>query len=42
MTGGSDVANIETTAVKSSDGLYYIINGSKYYITGIIISNFDD
>lgn len=26
---GSDVANIETTAVKSTDGSHYIVNGYK-------------
>jgi acyl-CoA dehydrogenase len=26
---GSDVANIKTTATKSPDGKYYIVNGSK-------------
>jgi acyl-CoA dehydrogenase len=26
---GSDVANITTTAVKSADGKFYIVNGSK-------------
>lgn len=26
---GSDVANIQTTATKSSDGKYYIVNGAK-------------
>lgn len=26
---GSDVANIATTAVKSEDGKYYIVNGTK-------------
>ncbi|KAF9885684.1 hypothetical protein FE257_012666 [Aspergillus nanangensis] len=31
--GGSDVANISTTAVKSPDGKFYIINGSKKWIT---------
>ncbi|PIA92954.1 putative acyl-CoA dehydrogenase 6 [Cercospora beticola] len=33
---GSDVANIETTAVKSTDGSHYIVNGYKKWIsTGI-------
>lgn len=32
--GGSDLANIRTTAVKSADGKHYIINGSKKFITG--------
>jgi acyl-CoA dehydrogenase len=30
---GSDVANIQTTAVKSADGKHYIINGQKKWIT---------
>jgi acyl-CoA dehydrogenase len=30
--GGSDVANISTTAVR--DGEHYVVNGSKTYITG--------
>ncbi|KAI7213818.1 acyl-CoA dehydrogenase [Hortaea werneckii] len=33
-TGGSDVANIQTTAVKSQDGQHYIVNGYKKWITG--------
>jgi len=32
-SAGSDVANIQTTAKKSSDGKYYIINGTKKWIT---------
>ncbi|OGM46631.1 acyl-CoA dehydrogenase [Aspergillus bombycis] len=32
--GGSDVANICTTAVKSADGKFYIVNGVKKWITG--------
>jgi alkylation response protein AidB-like acyl-CoA dehydrogenase len=31
---GSDVANIETTAVKSEDGTFYTVNGMKKWITG--------
>ncbi|PVH92143.1 acyl-CoA dehydrogenase NM domain-like protein [Periconia macrospinosa] len=34
-SGGSDVANIQTTAVKSPDGKHYIVNGYKKWITGI-------
>ena len=34
LTGGSDVANMKTAAVKSEDGKYYILNGRKYWITG--------
>lgn len=33
-SGGSDVANIQTTAVKTSDGKHYIVNGWKKWITG--------
>ncbi|KAE8830589.1 hypothetical protein PTNB85_07176 [Pyrenophora teres f. teres] len=33
--GGSDVANIETTATKSTDGSYYTVNGYKKWITGM-------
>lgn len=34
-SGGSDVANIETTATKSPDGTHYIVNGYKKWITGM-------
>ncbi|KAK7179941.1 acyl-dehydrogenase [Paraphaeosphaeria sporulosa] len=34
-SGGSDVANIQTTAVKSKDGSHYIVNGYKKWITGM-------
>ncbi|CAI6293763.1 unnamed protein product [Periconia digitata] len=34
-SGGSDVANIQTTAVKSEDGSHYIVNGYKKWITGM-------
>ena len=37
---GSDVANIQTTAVKSPDGKEYIINGEKKWITNGIWSDF--
>ncbi|KAJ4516298.1 hypothetical protein HRR83_001626 [Exophiala dermatitidis] len=37
---GSDVANIQTTAVKSADGKYYVINGEKKWITNGIWSDF--
>ncbi|ROV95284.1 hypothetical protein VPNG_08942 [Cytospora leucostoma] len=30
---GSDVAGITTTAVKSADGKYYVVNGTKKWIT---------
>jgi alkylation response protein AidB-like acyl-CoA dehydrogenase len=33
-SGGSDVANIQTTAEKSPDGTFYIVNGWKKWITG--------
>lgn len=37
---GSDVANITTTAVKSQCGRYYIINGTKKWITNGIWSDY--
>ncbi|MCA9980946.1 MAG: acyl-CoA dehydrogenase family protein, partial [Anaerolineales bacterium] len=37
---GSDVAGIKTTAVLSDDGSYYILNGSKTFITGATNANF--
>lgn len=37
---GSDVANIQTTAVRSADGRYFIINGEKKWITNGIWSDF--
>lgn len=37
-SGGSDVANVLTTAEKSKDGKYYIVNGSKKWITNGIWS----
>lgn len=33
-TGGSDVANIQTTARKTPDGKFYVVNGYKKWITG--------
>ncbi|KXJ91540.1 acyl-CoA dehydrogenase-like protein [Microdochium bolleyi] len=33
-SGGSDVGNIKTTAVKSDDGSYYTVTGTKKWITG--------
>ncbi|KAF2207892.1 hypothetical protein CERZMDRAFT_50176 [Cercospora zeae-maydis SCOH1-5] len=33
-SGGSDVANIQTTAEKTPDGKFYVINGWKKWITG--------
>eukprot|EP00928_Gymnodinium_smaydae_P065168 TRINITY_DN48346_c0_g1_i1.p1 TRINITY_DN48346_c0_g1~~TRINITY_DN48346_c0_g1_i1.p1 ORF type:complete len:412 (-),score=91.66 TRINITY_DN48346_c0_g1_i1:98-1333(-) len=32
--GGSDLANVRTTATKTEDGKHYIVNGSKKFITG--------
>lgn len=37
---GSDVANITTTATKTPDGKYYIINGTKKWITNGIWSDY--
>lgn len=37
---GSDVANIQTTAVKSRDGKKYIVNGNKKWITNGIWSDY--
>ena len=33
-SGGSDVANIQTTAQKTPDGKFYVVNGYKKWITG--------
>jgi alkylation response protein AidB-like acyl-CoA dehydrogenase len=33
-SGGSDVANLKTTAKKTADGKHYIVNGVKKWITG--------
>jgi acyl-CoA dehydrogenase len=32
--GGSDLANIKTTATKTADGKHYVVAGSKKFITG--------
>lgn len=32
--GGSDLANLHTTAIKSPDGSHYVVNGQKKFITG--------
>lgn len=32
--GGSDLANVRTTAKKTADGKHYVVNGSKKFITG--------
>jgi len=37
---GSDVANIQTTAVKTPDGKYYRINGEKKWITNAIWADY--
>jgi acyl-CoA dehydrogenase len=37
---GSDVANIQTTAIKSKDGQHYVVNGSKKWITTGIWSDY--
>lgn len=37
---GSDVANIQTTAKKSDDGKYYILNGEKKWITNGVFADF--
>ena len=35
---GSDVANIQTTAVKSPCGKFYIVNGEKKWMSVVIVS----
>jgi alkylation response protein AidB-like acyl-CoA dehydrogenase len=37
---GSDVANLTTTAEKTADGKYYIVNGTKKWITNGIWSSY--
>ncbi|RFU33916.1 hypothetical protein B7463_g2420, partial [Scytalidium lignicola] len=37
---GSDVSNIATTAVRSADGKYFIVNGQKKWITNGLWSNY--
>ena len=39
-TAGSDVANIQTTAVKSADGTHYVINGTKKWISGADVCSY--
>lgn len=34
-SGGSDVANVRTTAQLTSDGKFYVVNGVKKWITGV-------
>jgi len=38
--GGSDLANVLTTAEKTPDGRHYIVNGQKKFITGGLNSDF--
>ncbi|KAM0787764.1 hypothetical protein ACM66B_003821 [Microbotryomycetes sp. NB124-2] len=38
--GGSDVANLVTTATKSDDGKHYIVNGNKKWITNAIWADY--
>jgi alkylation response protein AidB-like acyl-CoA dehydrogenase/predicted heme/steroid binding protein len=38
--GGSDVANLQTTAVKSECGKFYIVNGEKKWITNGVFADF--
>jgi alkylation response protein AidB-like acyl-CoA dehydrogenase len=38
--GGSDLANVLTSAVKSADGRFYIVNGQKKFITGGTVCDF--
>ncbi|EFQ25976.1 acyl-CoA dehydrogenase domain-containing protein [Colletotrichum graminicola] len=35
-TGGSDLANLRTTAIKSEDGSHYVVTGHKKWITGAL------
>jgi len=39
-TAGSDVANIRTTAIKTADSKYYIVNGEKKWITNGIYADY--
>ena len=38
--GGSDLARLTTSAVKTPDGKHYIINGMKKFITGGLTSRY--
>lgn len=38
--GGSDVANLQTSAKLSEDGKYYVVNGMKKWISNGIFSDF--
>ncbi|KAH0380357.1 acyl-CoA dehydrogenase, partial [Aureobasidium melanogenum] len=37
-SGGSDLANLKTSAKKTDDGKFYIVNGTKKWITGALKS----
>lgn len=39
-SAGSDVKNIETSAEKTQDGKYYVVNGEKKWITNGIFSDY--
>ncbi|KAJ9068647.1 hypothetical protein DSO57_1026529 [Entomophthora muscae] len=39
-SGGSDVASLQTTAVKTPDGKHYIVNGEKKWITNGVFANY--
>lgn len=38
--GGSDLANLQTTAVKTPCGKFYVVNGTKKFITGGMTGHF--
>jgi acyl-CoA dehydrogenase len=40
IAAGSDVAGLQTTARKSPDGKYYIVNGQKKWITNGIWADY--
>ena len=40
IAAGSDVAGLQTTATKSADGKYYIVNGQKKWITNGIWADY--
>lgn len=40
IIAGSDVAGLQTTAKKSADGKYYIVNGQKKWITNGIWADY--
>jgi len=39
-SGGSDVANLTTTADKTADGEHYIVNGEKKWITNGVVADY--